>query len=565
MSRRTQERGSTRIGEIDMPTAADLVLLSRQVFTGNADQTEALAVGISEGKIVWVADIDAYGTEHTPLAADARIKDFGDAFIMPGFHDAHMHVFHSALYSSALAAHFVGANELDCVRRMESFAKTRPHGSWLLSQGWREYLWDPPVLPTRASLDAALPDRLVAMYSGDAHTLWLNSCALETLDIDEESIPPQGGSYDRDTSGRLTGIVRESAAMEIMPKIMASFTDEELMDAYEHFASTLVAQGITSICDMALTASPGADFVRDDLYTALVKQGRFPLRVNMYPTLTDDLSRADAMARTYRGPQISMGGCKQFFDGVSSQHTAWLHDPYTNAKTPDDVGRPTIPPDILEHLVDAGTEHGHAIRIHTIGDEAIHEALDIYERVRQAQKDAEKCEVTLTLEHLENLQREDLDRFSAHNVIASVQPRHMTLDPEGPLEDLGVARTELAWPLRTLLERGATLAFGTDSPVVEPDPFANIYTAITRKDATTRKRNPGFDERECISVSEALRAYTAGSAQAAGKQDELGVIAPGYWADIIVLDRNPLTIDPEDILETKVDAVFIGGNLVNQT
>ena len=177
-------------------------------------------------------------------------------------------------------------------------------------------------MPSRASLDAVYPDRPVAMYSGDAHTLWLNSCALERLGITEESEPPAGGSYDKDTDGHLTGIVREAAAMELMPRIVAEFSREELLDAYRSFERYLNEHGITGVCDVSLMAMPGLDFVRDDLFGALEEAGELTVRVSMFPTLLEDRSRLAALQAAHTGPLLSAQGFKQFFDGVSSQHTA---------------------------------------------------------------------------------------------------------------------------------------------------------------------------------------------------------------------------------------------------
>ena len=226
---------------------------------------------------------------------------------MPGFHDAHLHYFHSALYLSPLAERFMGENEADAVARLAPLAARRPAGSWLLTQGWRDYLWNPAGMPSRASLDAAYPDRPVAMYSGDAHTLWLNSCALERLGITEESEPPAGGSYDKDADGHLTGIVREAAAMELMPRIAAEFSREELLDAYRSFERYLNEHGITGVCDVSLMAMPGLDFVRDDLFGALGETGELTVRVSMFPTLLEDRSRLAALQAAHRPASFSPG------------------------------------------------------------------------------------------------------------------------------------------------------------------------------------------------------------------------------------------------------------------
>lgn len=569
------------------PRAAERVVVARRGFTALDDAVRPLAVGIAGDRITWTGDPAQAGDAAHPVAAGAVVDDWGEAFLMPGFHDAHLHFFHAALYASPLADQFLGTSEQDCVDRLADLAARRPAGSWLLAQGWREYRWDPPVTPTRASLDAVYPDRPVALYSGDAHTLWLNSCALERLGITEDAEPPAGGSYDRGADGRLTGIVREAAAMELMPRIVGSFSAEELLDAYRAFQAALNAQGVTAVCDLALMAGPGLDFVRDDLFAALEDADELTLRVSLFPTLLAEGSRlADLQARL-RGPLVRAQGYKQFFDGVSSQHTAWLRDPYANARFPGDCGRPTVAPAVMSALVQRAAAEGQGVRIHAIGDEAIHVALDLYERAgaarpgggapatdcapdpaaspvapaarRAPDPSAGPVAPVFTLEHLENFQPADIARLARLGVVASVQPRHMTLDPGGPERDLGPARVPYMWPFRQLLDAGATLAFGTDAPVTPTDPLAAVYAAVTRRDADTREPAGGWLPAEALTVPEALRAYTAGSACAAGRAADLGVLAPGMLADLVVLDRDLTVIDPEAILQTRVLATYVGG------
>ena len=411
---------------------ADRILVTTALFTGADDEPSPGAVAIGDDRVLWAGPLEAMPEA---LRDDAtEITDYGDALIMPGFHDAHLHYFHSALYLSPLAERFVGENEADAVARLAPLAARRPAGSWLLTQGWRDYLWNPAGMPSRASLDAAYPDRPVAMYSGDAHTLWLNSCALERLGITEESEPPAGGSYDKDADGHLTGIVREAAAMELMPRIVAEFSREELLDAYRSFERYLNEHGITGVCDVSLMAMPGLDFVRDDLFGALGETGELTVRVSMFPTLLEDRSRLAALQAAHTGPLLSARGFKQFFDGVSSQHTAWVHDPYTNARFEGDCGRPTVAAEVMEALMAPAAAEGSPVRIHAIGDEAIHRCLDIFEAHPVASP------AHHTIEHLENFQPDDIARIARADVIASVQPRHITLDPGGPERDLGPER-----------------------------------------------------------------------------------------------------------------------------
>ena len=540
----------------------DLIIESENVFTGTDAATRPAAVAISGDRIVAVgprADVHAFARARNEGPAP-EVRDFGDALVVPGFHDSHLHFFHSAVYASPLATMFLGKNEADCVERMRAFAAERPNG-WLLAQGWREYRWDPPVLPSKRSLDEAFPARPVALYSGDAHTLWLNSAALAELGLTRDSVPPAGGSYDRDEAGELTGIVREAAAMELMPQIMGSFTDEEVASAYRGFFARLGAFGVTSVCDMSLMAHPGLDFIRDDVHAALLERGELTARVHLFPTLTGDMGRFETMRALYTGPCLQATGFKQFFDGVSSQHTAWVTEPYANARAEGDCGRPTVDAAVMRSYVLAAAEQGFPVRIHAIGDAAIHAALDIFEEARATYgplpEGRRNC-----LEHLENFLPEDLGRLAELQVVAAVQPPHMTLDPGGPERDLGEERVPYMWPFRTLLDTSAVLAFGTDSPVVDVNSMDVLYSAVTRQDPGTHEPAGGWLPDERIGRAEALRAYTQGSAAAAGRRRELGTLETGKLADIAVLDRNLLACDPEDIQKTKVLATFMGGRCV---
>ena len=539
---------------------ADCIYMSSAVFTGSEEAAARKAVAVRGDRICWVGDPEALPARLR--GEETSVEDWGDALIMAGFHDAHMHVFHSALYLSPLAERFVGDNEADAVARLAPLAARRPAGSWLLAQGWRDYLWNPPAMPSRASLDAAYPDRPVAMYSGDAHTLWLNSCALERLGITEKSEPPAGGSYDRDGEGRLTGIVREAAAMALMPRIVAEFTQEELLDAYRSFEAYCNEHGITGVCDVSLMAMPGLDFVRDDLFATLEAADELTLRVSMFPTLLEDRSRLATLRESHTGPLLSARGFKQFFDGVSSQHTAWVHDPYSNARFEGDCGRPTVDAAVMEALVAPAAAEGAPVRIHAIGDEAIHRCIDFFEAHPVAGNGSDGARPRHTIEHLENFQPADIARLAAAGIVASVQPRHITLDPGGPERDLGPERVPYMWPFRTLLDAGTVLAFGTDSPVTDIDPIDAVYTAVTRRDADSHEPEGGWLPAECITLAEALRAYTAGSAAAAQRADEVGLLAPGLFADMVVLDPNPFALAPEDIQKSQVQATYVGGKKV---
>ena len=543
-----------------MALKADYIVRSQRLFTSAPGVASArpLAFAVAGDRIAYVDEFDRVQAEAGP---GTPVVDLGDALVCPGFHDAHLHFFHTALGSSPYMLMDMGKSEADLVAKTKAFAASLPDDAWVITQGWRDYRWDPPVPPTKRSLDEAFPDRPCAMYSGDGHTMWLNSRALELVGITRDSVPPQGGAYDKDQDGELTGIVREAAAMQLLPRMLEWISPERIEHVYADQMARMAQQGITSICDMSLMPLPGLDFIREDIYEALESRDRLTLRAHLFPTLLDDQSRLEVMQDRYRESALLRApGFKQFFDGVSSQHTAYLTDPYSNPHFPGDRGRLTVPAEKMRAMVLAAAERGHAVRIHTIGDGAIHEALDIFEEARR--RFGAPTQGRNTLEHLENLLPGDIDRLRELGVLASSQPCHITLDPGGPERDLGPERSRIMWPFATYLARGVDQAFGTDSPITPVTSMNVLYTAVTRQDPFTHEPAGGWLPGERICAVDAVRIYTAGSAAACGRERELGRIAPGMLADFIVLDRDITACDPREIQSAQVLATYVGGHQV---
>lgn len=522
----------------------DYVITSENVFTGepSCEAARPLAVAVTGGRIAAVVSRD----EAETLACGALVEDWGNAFVCPGFHDAHQHVFHAALFPSALATEYAGTSEADCVAHLVAWAANRPNdGSWLVSHGWREALWNPPIVPTRASLDVAFPNRPVAMYSGDAHTLWTNTAGLRALGITDETEPPAGGSFDRDEQGHLTGVIREAAGMVYVARVLSSFSQSQLCGIYSDYFNQLTAMGITSVCDMALSLIPGADGINPQVYEALEAEGKLTVRAHLFPTLSDDQSNLEELQARLTGTRLRAPGFKQFFDGVSSQHTAWCAEEYANPRFAGDVGRPTVAPERMRELVLAAAARGHAVRIHTIGDAAVHAAIDIFDEANR--RFGAPTQGRNTLEHIEDIQPADIARLRAAQVVASVQPPHVTIDLAQPARDLGEWRARRMWPFAEMHAAGVDLALGTDAPVVPPTSMDVLYTAVTRQTPRGHKPAGGWYPEHRLTRAQALRAYSLGGAVAVGRERELGSLTPGKLADLCVWDTNLLTCADDEI------------------
>lgn len=534
---------------------ADLIIKSSAVFTGSDPAPRPGAVVVKGNSIVHVVSAES---AQKFIGPETECYDAGDGLVMAGFHDAHMHFFPAALFRSPEVTFLGGlGSEEECVSALLPAGDKVPEDQWLLGVGWRHGNWQNRRLPNKKSLDRLFPHRPVCMIGGDLHSLWLNDVGLKRLGLNSESRPVPGGEYGRFENGDLSGYIGEAAATDQMRRVL-DMPQQGLDRLFTGFMRELNGLGITGLCDMSLTAAAGGDFIRDDVFALLEKKGKLTSRVSMFPTLSEDLSRPRELMKKHPGELLRCGGVKQFYDGVFSCHTAYLKDPYTDARFEGERGRPTVPDEEMRRLVLKAAKAGIRVRVHTIGDQAIHNMLDYLAEARELYGPGPAhC-----LEHLEIFCEEDIARLGAIGAVASVQPPHLTLDLDTVDGILGQKRVKLMWPFRSLLDAGGVLAFGTDCPVVEPSPLKGIYTAVTRQDAGSLRPEGGWNPRERISLAEALIAYTRGSAAAAGLSHRVGTLAAGQLADIAVLDRNPFRFPAEALLETKVKLTVSDGRIV---
>lgn len=536
---------------------ADMIIKSNAVFTGDGGAPFKGGVAIAGDKILTCGDDLHLRTFTGP---DTKVRDYGDMLVMPGLIDSHTHFAQGSMTTDPdFCVNLVDCTSFEqCMERVVAFANAHPDDEWILGVQVIQFQWKVPEMPTAAMIDSYLPDRPVLLQQVDLHTCSANSCAMRKVGITRDTPDPAGGKFLRDGGGNPTGVMSNMASE---PFIQAVY-NPPLESARESFAKTARHAnelGITSVGSVHPT------FVSmDDPYSVFAQlsaEERFPLRVFLYTDLFDLETMTPEQVRakySYPGTTIRWNGFKQFLDGVCSDHTAWMLEPYSNA--PDTCGEPAEDPERIRKGILRACELGYPVRIHAIGDRSVRYVLDCFEEAESlyGKKGLRHC-----MEHNETVQPEDLPRYARLGVSPAMQPWHMLLDMADLAKDdaVGPERAALSWPLHSLIASGANVHLGSDFPVVGLDPMEEVYGAVyrMREDGS----NPeGWFPAERITMAEALRAYTLGSAYAMGVDDSLGTLAAGKRADVCVLDHNLFECDPAEVLQTKSALTILGGKVV---
>lgn len=448
-------------------------------------------------------------------SGSARSVDLEGACVLPGFNDAHVHFPTWAVAQEQVRLE--GARTIsEALERVAAAARGLPAGRWLRGFGWRAGDWDPPVEPDRGMLDRAAPGVPIALMARDYHSLWLSSAALAAADA---SLAVPGGVVEVDEEGAPTGVLRETAAWSFRDR-WASPSRDEYLDAMRTGLSVAAARGVTAIHDKdGWLDSPS-------LFAAL---GELPLRV--WQSVPHDRMGAQ------RGDYV-----KVFMDGTVGSATARL----VSGGGVQITSRPEF-----EEIIVRAADRGLPVAVHAIGDLANREALDAFAATRSHWGPKR---LRQRIEHAQLLAPEDVGRFAGLGVTASVQFSHATADRD--LADTEWAgMTDRAYAYRALLDAGARLVNGSDAPVEELDPLAGIAAGVLR----TRDERPAWHPEQRVTIGEAVHASTVGPAWLAGDEAKRGRLAPGMLADLVILDRDPFTVAPEELGSLRVLATMKGG------
>ncbi|MGG1487685.1 amidohydrolase [Peribacillus castrilensis] len=533
---------------------ADIVLSSDAIFTGLTHEPTSGAIAILGDKILSVgskAEIEPF------IGSGTKVFNYGNQLIMPGFHDFHLHIMFSALSLTSINL-FEARSAQEVAAKVLEFSKECPGEEWIIGMQWDAGYWHDKQEPHYKILDAVIPDRPVVLFHAEGHYTWVNSKAMELAGVTEEIRDPDFGRYERDKNGLLTGILYEEA-QQIVLKEALRLTQNKKETILKEFLRLLSQYGITSVNDLF---APIDDFLQDyDLFEKLDKQGELTTRFHITPELDGNLDKAQILRNKYVSKKLQFSGLKQFVDGTVTGHTAYFLKPYSDQL--DICGHPALDPEVLIDRVVKADELGFRIRFHAIGDAAIRLALDAFE---EAVRKNGKRDSRHTIEHIEVIDSDDIERFSKLGVIASMQPDHMAASSREVYSSIiGPEREKNVFLTKSLLNTGASLALGTDFPVsISLNPMRQIYTAITRVDSSGDSQNTWHPEQK-LTLAEALQAYTYGSAYGCFREHELGTIEEGKLADLVVLDRNLFDIPESEVLKTKVELTINDGKVVYES
>lgn len=531
---------------------ADLVVLHAEVWTGESSQREASAFAVREGRFI------AVGSEADvrPLIGDAtQVLDAKGRRILPGLIDTHVHL-ESAASGFAQLNLRPATSQTHLLQLVREWALAHPDDEWVIGRGWSAESWPDPTVPTPEEIDAAAGGRPAMLIRMDGHSLIAGAETIKRAGVTATGPPdPSGGKIGRRADGAPNGAFYDQAMGLVAskaPDISAPRMRLLLKEALAYAAS----QGLTQVGAIDTRAFTESQLVPLD------REGEISLRIGV--TLTGGGDTIEAWkpilewASAHRNPSahVSVLGFKGYMDGSLGSRTAWMLEPYfDDPSNPDNVGFPLAMAEngTLPALIKLAHDMNLQPAVHAIGDRANRQLLNWYQFMGP-----ERWQRRPRVEHAQHLSPADIPLFVRMSVIPSMQPLHKADDGRYAEERIGPERIKSSYAFRDLYDSGATLVFGSDWPVVDCNPFLGIAAAVTAKTIAGET----FVPEQSLTVEEALMCYTRNASWALFSETRTGMIQPNALADFIVIDRDILTINPDQIAATSVLQTFVEGRLV---
>lgn len=533
-----------------MSSAETVLYINANVHTMDEDRARVGAFATRDGVFVRVGD------DALKLRTTARVVDLRGATVLPGLIDAHGHMQGLGQYGLGMLDFANASGMRDLVDAVRDSANAKERGEWVLGGRWDHESWPGKQLPTHHEISEVSPGNPVWLRRVDGHAGLANAAAMRLAGIDRETPNPPGGEIIRDEDGEPTGVLVDNA-MDLVERVIddRSFTPEAaILKAQEMCLSS----GLTGVHDMGV--SP------DDIevYRRLERDGRLKIRVYAMIHGANAMEWFDANEPVV-GDRFTMRGTKLYMDGAMGSRGAWLKAPYADRPT-DDHGRPytglaVSDPSFVRDVARDAVAKGYQITVHAIGDRGNAEVLGAFAAARPSSRTGSDFR-GFRIEHAQMLDLSDVPLMASLGVIASMQPTHCTSDMRWVEDRIGVERARGSYAWATLLRAGVPVAFGSDFPVESQNPFLGLYAAITRQNLDGMP-DGGWRAEERVTRTEALRGFTLGAAHSEFSESRKGSIEPGKLADFVIVDRDVLTCEVEDIPGTRVLATVIAGEPVH--
>ncbi len=535
----------------DEPEPATLVVTNALIATMDARNPRAEALAAQGEWIVAVGTVDQIALHVGP---ETKVIDAGGRLVIPGFNDSHCHFRGGAELLRSLNLYGVDTIEKVLALVKERVAGAAP-GEWITGSRYDHTLWG-DRWPTRADLDKVAPRNPVVLRRASGHSVWVNSLALERSGITKDTANPPAGEIQIDPgTGEPTGILLESAAGLVR---VPRGADISPVERHRQRKDDLLA-GLRHAAELGVTSVQSSSSLEElELVRELKADGLLTLRFNGW------LRLADARGLTRRGIRsgdgdlwVRVGFLKGYIDGTLGDGTAAMFEPFADRE--GFLGLPTMTQAELDSAVLLADRNGFQIGVHAIGDKGVHMVLDAFQRARLANGQSDRRH---RIEHAQVIHPDDIRRFGLLGVIPSMQQTHCTTDMRFAEKRVGINRCKTSYAWRSLLDSGAVLAFGTDWSVEPLDPMRGVFSSVTRTNIQEMQPKTGWFPEQKLTVWESIYYYTYGSAFAEHLDHVKGTLSVGKLADMVMLDADLFAIDPERILDVKVDYTIVGGRVV---
>ncbi|MGE5645006.1 MAG: amidohydrolase [Acidobacteriota bacterium] len=522
-----------------MAQTADLTITGARIYTLDSAHPVVSALAVKNGRILYAGD-DASGY----IGPHTRRIDAKGAAVIPGLIDSHCHMEALGEQLETFDLRYV-RTVAEVAAIVKKAAAGRAPGQWVRGQAWDQTHWG-GAFPTAGDLDAASGGHPVFLTRVDGHAAWVNHRALELAGITAATPDPSGGKIVRTAAGEPTGVLIDNA-QDLVGSRIPPATPEETRRRIARAAKECARLGLTSVHDAGVNEQALA------AYRDLIARGELPVRV--YAMIGGDgpLWREYLKRGPETGDRLTVRSIKLFADGAMGSRGAAFFEPYSD--DPGNTGLLLATREQIVKVAREACERGFQVNTHAIGDRANHMTLEAYASALGGANDRR-----FRIEHAQVVAPADFELFKKYSVIASMQPTHATSDMRWAEARVGPERVKGAYAWRRFLERGIPVAGGSDFPVEEPNPLYGFYAAVTRRDRTGNPPQGWFPDQR-MTREEALKSWTLAGAYAAFEEDKKGSLAPGKFADFLVLSNDIMRCPPLEILKTRVKMTVVNGEI----